>query len=84
MILAKLDRVFISTKWGATSPLARVIGLEKKVSDHVPLMLDLGGNCERAKKKFRFEKWWLERVEFAEVVNKAWGEKCASIDPLEI
>jgi endonuclease/exonuclease/phosphatase family metal-dependent hydrolase len=62
MILAKLDRVFISTKWRATSPLARVIGLEKNVSGHVPLMLDLGGNCERAKKKFRFEKWWLERV----------------------
>jgi hypothetical protein len=50
-----------------------VLGLEKKVIDHVPLLLDSGENCERAKKKFRFEKWWLERVEFIDVVNKAWG-----------
>jgi hypothetical protein len=51
--------------------LARVIGLEKNVSDHVPLMLDPGDNCERAKKIFKFEKWWLERIEFKDIVNKA-------------
>jgi hypothetical protein len=50
----------------------------------VPLLLDLGENFERAKKKFRFEKWWLEREEFIEVVIKTWGEKCASIGPMEI
>jgi hypothetical protein len=58
--------------------------MREKVSDHVPLLLDLGENFERAKKKFRFEKWWLEREEFIEVVNKTWGEKCASIGPMEI
>jgi hypothetical protein len=51
-----------------------VIGLEKKVSDHVPLMLDSRENCERAKKKFRFEKWWLERAKFKDIVNQVWGE----------
>jgi hypothetical protein len=56
MVLAKLDRVFVSTEWEAVFPLARVVGLEKKVSDHVPLLLDSGENCERAKKKIRFEK----------------------------
>jgi endonuclease/exonuclease/phosphatase family metal-dependent hydrolase len=51
MTLAKLDRVFITTEWESAFPLAMVIGLDKKVSDHVPLLLDSGDNCERAKKK---------------------------------
>jgi hypothetical protein len=33
-------------------------------------MLDSGENRERAKKKFIFEKWWLKRAEFKDIVNK--------------
>jgi hypothetical protein len=29
--------------------------------------------CFRMKKKFRFEKWWMEREDFNEVVNRAWN-----------
>jgi hypothetical protein len=47
-------------------------------------MLDSGENRERAKKKFIFEKWWLKRAEFKDIVNKVWGEIGSSLDPMEI
>jgi hypothetical protein len=71
LIQTKLDRVFISTEWEAAFPLVRVVRLAKSISDHVPLLVDTGGDCTKMK-KFRTEKWWLERNDFKEVVNKAW------------
>jgi hypothetical protein len=64
LILAKLDTTFISIEWEATFPLVKVLGLAKSLSDHVPLDVDSGDNVMREKKKFMFEKWWLEREEF--------------------
>jgi endonuclease/exonuclease/phosphatase family metal-dependent hydrolase len=55
-ILAKLDRIFVSTEWELAFPLARVAALPKGISDHTPLLLDAGANCSFGKKKFRFEK----------------------------
>jgi hypothetical protein len=76
LILAKLDRIFISTEWESAFPLVRVKGLAKNTSDHSPLLLDLGENCEKGVKKFRFEKWWLEREDFKDIVRKAWEVPC--------
>ena len=28
------------------------------------------------KKRFRFEKWWLEKESFTKVVEKAWSQPC--------
>jgi endonuclease/exonuclease/phosphatase family metal-dependent hydrolase len=69
-ILAKLDRVFISTEWEAAFPLVRVTTLSKSISDHNPLLIDSGDNCSVSKKKFIFEKWWLERNDFKDLVRK--------------
>jgi hypothetical protein len=63
--------------------MARVVGLDKNISDHIPLLIDSGENCERAK-NIRFEKWWLEREDFKEVVKKAWAERSNNVDPIEI
>jgi hypothetical protein len=76
LVLAKIDRVFMSTDWEAAFCLVRVIALVKDISDHVSLVVDTGGNCLGMKKKFRFEKWWLERGDFMEVVKKAWEMEC--------
>jgi hypothetical protein len=65
-----LDRVFISTEWEAAFPLVRVTTLSKSISDHNPLLIDSGDNCSVSKKKFIFEKWWLERNDFKDLVRK--------------
>jgi hypothetical protein len=83
-ILAKLDRVFASPNWEMAYPLVRVTALPREISDHSPLLDDTSGNQRFGKKKFRFEKWWLERADFKEVVVKAWSTAYASNDPMEV
>jgi hypothetical protein len=34
-------------------------------------VIDIGANVSFGKMKFRFEKWWLERADFKNVVLKA-------------
>jgi hypothetical protein len=53
-----------------------VTALAKSISDHVSLLVDTKENYSGVKKKFRFEKWWLEREDFREVVKKTWTTKC--------
>lgn len=41
-ILARIDRVFVSTAWDAVFPLTRIKALERPPSDHNPLLVDSG------------------------------------------
>jgi hypothetical protein len=84
VVLAKLDRIFMSTDWEVAFPLVRVLALHKNISDHNPLLVDTGVNCSIAKKKFRFEKWWLERSDFMNMVEKVWKLECKETNPMEI
>lgn len=50
-IMAKIDRIFVSTSWEAAFPLVNVKALERLPSDHNPLLLDSGDNATFSKKK---------------------------------
>lgn len=76
LIMARIDRIFVTTDWDANFPLTRVKTLDKLPSDHNPLLVDTGEDYSRPKKKFRFEKWWLYKDSFGEVVRKAWTTPC--------
>jgi hypothetical protein len=67
-----------------TFPLSRILAHAKGVSDHNPLLLNTGEGGSFGKKKFRFEKWWLEREEFKEVMAKTWSSVFDSTDPVEV
>lgn len=82
--MSRIDRLFVTTDWGMTFPLARVQGLCKQGSDHVPLVVNLGVNDSFGKKKFRFEKWWLERDDFKPLIVKAWSTHCNESNPLDV
>jgi endonuclease/exonuclease/phosphatase family metal-dependent hydrolase len=43
-ILAKIDRIFVTTDWESNFPIARVKSLDRQPSDHNPLMLDTRDN----------------------------------------
>jgi hypothetical protein len=62
----------------------RVTALPKGINDHTPQLIDTGNNQTFGKKKFIFEKWWLERIDFRDVVVNAWGTTYSSSDPMEI
>jgi ribosome-binding protein aMBF1 (putative translation factor) len=58
--------------------------LERLPSDHNPLLLDTWVNVNRPKKKFGFEKWWLEKENFKEVVRKAWSTPCRETKAIDV
>jgi hypothetical protein len=78
-IFAKIDRIFVTTEWESAFPLSSVKALERLPSDHNPLVLNTGDNVSFGKKRFRFEKWWLEKDSFRAIVEKAWNTPCALI-----
>ncbi|WVZ69867.1 hypothetical protein U9M48_018590 [Paspalum notatum var. saurae] len=48
-VLAKLDRIFVSTDWESVFPFASVKALDRLPSDHNPLVLDTGNNVSFVK-----------------------------------
>ena len=82
--MAKIDRIFVSTSWEIASPLVRVKALDRLPSDHNPLVLDSGNNMSFGKKCFRFEKWWLEKESFLDLVKKVWNTPCEEKNSLDV
>jgi hypothetical protein len=81
--MAKIDRIFVTTEWESAFPLARVKALERPPSDHNPLLVNSGDNTHFGKKRFRFEKWWLEKDNFRDLMIKAWAEPCQANNILD-
>jgi hypothetical protein len=72
----KLDRVLVSTEWELKYPKVMVKPLPRALSDHTPLLLDMGMPSQHSKKMFKFELSWLFKDDFYETVTRIWqGEK---------
>lgn len=67
----------------AIFPLVNLRILEGPPSDHNPLLLNTGDRACFGKKRFRFEKWWLEKDTFREMVEKAWNTPCNLISSMD-
>jgi hypothetical protein len=46
--------------------------------------VDFGVNSFEGSRRFMFEKWWLGKSDFDNVVKKAWGLSVAGNDPMTI
>ena len=82
-IMAAIDKIFCSTNFEQHFPLASVQAAARASSDHVPLILDLGLEVIKKPSLFRFEKWWLDRVDFHELVRSVWNKPCSFQNPLD-
>jgi hypothetical protein len=83
-ILAALDKVFASTDWEQHFPLSSVHASHRAVSDHTPLVIDTGQPNLIPPKLFRFEKWWLSRPDFPDLVLAVWTAPCPYNTALDI
>jgi hypothetical protein len=72
-IMSKIDRIFVSTEFEALFPLASARALPRIGSDHTPIVWDSGIGNPPKKSSFKFEKWWLSRPDFKDIVIKAWS-----------
>lgn len=50
LVMAKIDRIFVTTEWNASFPLASVKGLDRVPSDHNPLVVEAGASMFFGKK----------------------------------
>jgi hypothetical protein len=61
----KLDRIMVTIEWEQKFPLASVQALTHGISDHTPLLLDVGEPSHRGNtRNFKFELGWQTRDVF--------------------
>jgi hypothetical protein len=82
--MSRIDRIFCNTGFEALFPLGNARALPRLGSDHTPIIWDSGETVVPKKSSFKFEKWWSTRVDFQEVVIKAWSIQVHSNNPLDI
>ena len=71
----KLDRVLMTTEWEFKYPLVTVHALDRGVSDHTPLLLDIGEPSYRGiAKQFKIELSWLAREDFRHRETEIWNK----------
>lgn len=73
-ILAKLDRILISTNWESHFLHCVAWSITRVGSDHSPIILDLGEQGAPRPKYFYFEDQWLSQPDFKDMVVGKWKE----------
>lgn len=71
-IAARLDRFFGAAKWLVDNEKAVVKHIERYSSYHSMLLLDTKPDMEKKKKRFYFDKRWVDKPGIEEVIRKAW------------
>ncbi|TKW37711.2 hypothetical protein SEVIR_1G065733v4 [Setaria viridis] len=80
----KLDRVLVITEWEQKLPLTTVQAKDRSNSDHTPLLLNTGSSSHnRPPTLFKFERGWLIRDCFYNLVANKWQEETKGATAME-
>ncbi|XP_057425694.1 uncharacterized protein LOC130719065 [Lotus japonicus] len=70
---SRIDRFLVSPDWIALWPNCSVLGLNRDISDHCPLLLR-SKITDWGPKPFRVMNCWFQDTRFVSFVKQAWGE----------
>ncbi|KAH0635703.1 hypothetical protein KY289_035618 [Solanum tuberosum] len=84
IIQERLDRVLVSPNWKIKFENVNVQHIETEVSNHSALMLSSDAEPIRKKKRFYFDKRWIEREGVQNIISKAWSYDCNALSNLEL
>ncbi|XP_071920734.1 uncharacterized protein [Coffea arabica] len=76
----RLNRVLCSTEWRSEDDKAKCIHIQNEASDHCMLWLDTEPRGKGWKKRFYFDKNWLNFGEVGDIVANAWGKQQMDLD----
>jgi hypothetical protein len=80
----RFDRILMSAEWEQKFPLSNVIALSRDISDHTPLLLDIGRITSMGSQHlFKFELGWLLRDGFSDMVKEIWDSVVDEEDKLK-
>jgi hypothetical protein len=79
-LLERLDWFFTSSSWTSSYPSTLAFPLVKPTSDHVPCVISIGTTIPKAK-IFRFENYWLQHIDFKQIVENSWKVPVGHTDP---
>jgi hypothetical protein len=80
----KLDRALVSTEWEHKYPLTIVESRDRNMSDHTPLILNtVASTHQNMQPTFQFERGWLTRDGFFNMVADIWQSECRGLISLE-
>ena len=83
-LFEKLDRVLVSTDWDDKFSLSTVQCRDGNISDHTPLILNTGSSThQKSQRPFKFERGWLIRDGFYDMVAQIWQSENGGSTPLE-
>ncbi|KAL7204695.1 hypothetical protein ACSBR2_017740 [Camellia fascicularis] len=71
-ITSKIDRVLVNERWLTVNPNSYALFLPPGVSDHSPVIVHLGSEEAKFKKRFKFFDFWADHVEFLPRVHGVW------------
>lgn len=71
----RIDRILGTKDWVEKMGKAKCLHVDTEASDHCMLVLDTRPARRRGKKRFMFDRRWLQQEDIGEVIRKAWGEQ---------
>ncbi|KAI0495438.1 hypothetical protein KFK09_021739 [Dendrobium nobile] len=69
----RLDRFLFNNEWIADFPMTNVEYLNRTLSDHSPILLNVNNINHSVSYAFKFQNMWMHHVEFTNVINTNWS-----------
>lgn len=84
LVMSTIDRIFCTTDIDSFFPLGSAQALPRLGSDHTPILWESGVGLTPKSSSYKFEKWWLLREEFRDLVVRSWSAPTKSTTAISI